>query len=226
MRYLLLSLLFLFKFFNSSAQSEWSVGLSLSPDYTFMYMQGLKVNSIAKPLIKYTIGLDVNRNVSENFWVSTGIWYSSKGFVIKNMPDLSSPRDEQGNIIPELLKYVDMKEIYNYFEIPVLVNYRFEKPRKMNLFISVGAVFGYLYESKIKGFAETYRWKGNDVNIWFNRLSYNLTGSIGIYHPVNDKYILTFGPNFVFSIRNVRKDSNTKVYLHSLGLRMSVSMKL
>ena len=210
------SILLLF-FFNQSSycQSQYSLGIMASPDFT--YINGNKIAKDYTTIPGYKFGITFYKKISKNFFITSGIWYDKKGIkqsILINFYDSTGAiiKKEKGTYYH---KYKDL-------EMPLFIYFMSGKSR-LKFCISTGFSFGFAIRETVTFSSPS---STNIYNVKSNRTlpdRINFCFSMGVLYKINYKYALFIEPNYKIDVRAIYEtlldDS------HSYGLRTTLIYK-
>lgn len=223
MKYYLL-LIFIFTSGFLIAQQN-RAGISFSPDITYRKLDGPAKtyrDDTEMPKTGFTIGLNYGRQLSQRFWVTTGLFYANKGYrttktlVVSSNPP--APFYTPG--------YVSRKYSFYQLGIPIGVSY-YLLQKKTRIFANAGININYLTHGKVTLIKENNgakaKTKTGDNMDFYNRMSAGAEIALGIERDIKG-ITLRLSPRLRHSFTNNNNpDLNLyKMYLYSFDLSFGV----
>lgn len=185
-----------------------AIGITFSPNYSTP-IQSQELRQFIKGSITYKAGVSAlfALNKRGNLFLSTGLGYLKNGWIYKDLPNTIDLIDEQGNINYDNITYFDMVSKNNYvFLSAALGKSIWKRPKGFHLFVALGAQGQYLYSSTssskgviINGQKDEFElsYSGEDIT---QNYTVALTGNIGVYKNLSDKFSLVVSPYFSYDL--------------------------
>jgi hypothetical protein len=220
---------------TSTKERKKFIGINFSPDYSYRYITKNDNNisteqwtnikniedSIYKPTLGYTTGLNFYYQINKLISIETGIQYSRKGYKTIPMQTVYS-----FNYPPAIAtNYI----YYSYFDFPLRANFTFLKS-KLQILASVGAVLNYLHQVSSKSVPETstltFQKQTHISEYPYNKINISPSISLGIKYNVNDRINLRVEPTFRYGLINTDDNSYKYTHLWNAGLNISLNYGL
>ena len=219
---------------TESKSNQFEIGIIFSPELAYRHLGSHDTASFIPSFIKvrnkaeipkpaYMFGVRINYPFSEKFALTTGIQFSSRGFQYKKADTYWPVLDTTGNYTGESTFAGTHKSIYrfNYFEIPLLVDYTFNKS-KFSYSIGFGGLYSFLVaatyifsETDEKGEIHRYTYKQNDS---YQKTSIGLLLQTGISYALNEKSSLHVKPSFHYDLTSTFGHARVSEHLWNVGL--------
>jgi hypothetical protein len=172
-----------------------------------------------RPIPSFSAGFAFMHSFSKKFEIETGLNYSIKGFQIPNivMTTVDNPDARDPNNL------YDVKYKYRFIDIPLKFN-TFFKIKKMNCFVSTGAVGNILIDGKALLINKNNKDNRQKYDLRLNESDFSLSGylGIGIQHRLNNRFVLRSDVHIQHQFLISNSSSNIKRYLFNTGLGISL----
>jgi hypothetical protein len=226
--------------FKNPINSKRAIGANFSENYCsrFLFSSDInnlvvdELNRIEIPDFGFNTGLTFLYTFNDKINFESGIQYNTIGERTKKMI-IDSIRWPDN--IPDP-KYDDLQSIrfkyqYQYFEIPMKIDFLFNKAKrgKFDFFGSLGFIPMFYYQSISKGyyyFSDRMEVKSNVIQYdFFNIFSLSISLSAGIDYNFLNRFVFRIEPNIRSQIISI---SNAPVwgYYYSGGLNLGLLYKL
>lgn len=185
-----------------------AIGITFSPKYS-KPIQPKELRQIFKGSITYKAGVSAlfTLNKKGNLFLSTSLGYLNNGWINKDIPNTYDLIDDQGNIDYDRITYFDILSKNNYVFLSAAIGKSIWKlPKGFHFFGALGAQGQYLYSSTISskgsivnGQKEEFEFSYSGADITQN-YTFALTGNIGVYKNLSDKFSLVVSPYFSYDL--------------------------
>jgi hypothetical protein len=205
---------------------NFSIGLSVSPDYSFRTLKANASNQwfadsrndIEIPKIGYTVGLKLHSGLNKRFSFEAGLLFSDKGERTRKT-DLNFAQSKQALPIKSSMIYH-----YFYLDIPLKVRYYFLATGNGGFFVSAGLSPNFFLSQKSTSIVEyddghikkNHSFRGN-----LSRVNLSFTAGIGFQTDISKALYLSIEPTYRRSITSII-DAEPKSYLFSAGLDLGL----
>jgi|GEM_PF-1879113 len=215
--------------------------------YTFGQTEKYR-NSADKPILGFSLGLDIYYNHSDRIYFQTGLYYSSMGeqlYVAKPggdgrfmfpskegsvfqslIPSFQSP-EMAATEEPEVIPFTNY---YGYFEIPFLVNYKIPSNGNIQFELQGGASYSYLdhADAVVYDFdSDNYYWVPTSDFPIFHKHNINTYAGVSIGTLLSPKLDIFLNPQFKYALRSTYTDAYpVHQNQYSFGVRMGLKMNL
>lgn len=143
-------------FIFSQNDSRFSIGIVLSPDYSYRtlvqqddapFFTELKehYDNLDIPKVYYTAGLQIKYAVTEHISAGSGLQYSRKGYQTHYQPLVSIQPVDPDPALPTEAKFT---YAYDFAEIPVFIEFK-SNGNKLHTGFSAGATFNYFFNGRV-----------------------------------------------------------------------------
>jgi hypothetical protein len=222
---------------GSAPDKNFSVGILLSPDYSYrhLYLGNDEFNLVQmrneteSPRLGFTTGVVARYRLKKRWIVESGIQFSDKGnkyefddFV--SLDDLISPGHIEDPLIPEK---ITEKYHYSYWGIPAKLNYYFFQ-KKINMFVSAGVSTDFFLSGKrnsVIKFRDRTEKETSEMDEDFNKVSFSGLAGFGMETRISNLLQLQVAPVFRYSFTPL-VDAPLKEHPWSFGLNVSVFTNL
>jgi len=188
------------------------LGLSLAPDFS-------SVNSLAGDRPGSSIGLTVDYQFANHWYLSTGLLVSRKNYAARS-EDYHVPYDYYRN---NNLKNIDfVKGTFNMLEIPLNLRYDFSVTGN-TVFFASGGLSSYLFTSENCNYY--YNFFGRETSRGFNYSNHNnylfssVNLSLGVEAGISNSLSLLVAPYMKIPTRNV---GFGQVQMNSVGINFAL----
>jgi hypothetical protein len=216
-------------------ERKFFIGINFSPDCSYRYItkndKSISADqwtyikniedSIYKPTLGYTTGLNFYYQINKLISIETGLQYSLKGY--KTIPIQTQYSFNYPPAIATNYIY------YSYFDFPLRANFTFLKS-KLQILASVGAVLNYLHQVSSKSVPEksslTFQKQTHISEYPYNKINFSPSISLGIKYNVNNRINLRVEPTFRYGLINTDDKSYAYTHLWNAGLNISLNYGL
>jgi hypothetical protein len=194
----------LLTFIVNGQDKKLSIGIVGSPDfYNYDFNSTPTFNHKYKSKINYSAGLRLQYSFTEKFGITTGLQYSTKGYILDYNWIVSDANDP---LIPE-----ESNLEVNYLDIPLTITYNFIIRDKLSLFTSTGVVMGFLMNNKeTSTMADGSKKENEFLNVLYqqklNSTLLALELGLGLKYNLNEKLFLTLVPHFRYGFNKIDDD--------------------
>jgi Outer membrane protein beta-barrel domain len=228
--FILLSLIMLPLF--TFSQSRSSIDFMISPDLTYRYTNTFGNNSfvknisdsIEKPSIGYHFGVNYNRKISKNMYLSGGIQFSKMGYSA-SMDNLIFASDiDPFSGLPTSAHSLKIYYDIQLIAIPIELRYNFND-NKFSPYLKIGLAPTYNLFSRSKS---TLDMEGEQIrinNYLLNHFTAFLQIGIGGNLQLNDKWQIFAEQTFRYQLTPLR-NTGDKIHLYSIGLELGTRMRI
>lgn len=208
---------------------SWALGIILSPDLSNTTIQSVNSFPEAPPVFDYTKlaftgGFQASYVFSPLVSFETGLLFANRGYSYR--PDFSYTYSDN---TPEPIIDVLNRINYNYLDIPLKVNFKFNL-NKISFFTSAGLAPGILVNSntvRIKSYMNDFSKERIKNTEEINKFNLTSTLSFGTDIGIKESWVLRFEPMFRYSLINLYPDENrAPKNLYSLGLNFALFYKI
>ncbi len=209
---------------EKNSSPKWSIGLSFSPDYCYRILKSEYFSPVMEyrdeteiPKFGYTAGIGILRRLHRKLELESGICYSDKGYKTdkQNLSWVNSELD-----LPSKYSIVYR---YQYFEIPVKLNY-YLLNRKILAFLTGGASVGIFNRQQTKLILEHTDGSKNSTlsenDLGFSALNFSIFVGGGILCPVSKSWSIRMQPLCRMALTPLRPTVGLKEKLFSTGLEV------
>jgi opacity protein-like surface antigen len=211
---------------GSCKKKSFSIGLSVSPDYTFRTLKANTSNQwladsrndIEIPKIGYTVGLKLHSGLNKRFSFEAGLLFSDKGERTKKT-DLNFAQSKQALPVESF-----MIIHYYYLDVPLKVKYYFLAIRNGGFFVSAGIspnLFLTLKSTSIVEYDDGHIKKNHSYGGNLSRINLSFTAGLGFQTDISKALYLSIEPTYRRSITSII-DAELKSYLFSAGLDLGL----
>jgi hypothetical protein len=200
----LLTLGLLLTFIVNGQDKKLSIGIVGSPDFYNYDFNNISVyDHKYKTKINYSAGLRLQYSFTEKIGITTGVQYSTKGYILDYAWIVAAPND------PAIPEESNLK--VNYLDVPLMISYNFIIRDKVSLFASSGIMTSFLINSKetstmadgsnkeTEFLKVLYKQKLNTVLLAFEL-------DLGLKYNLNEKLFLTLVPYFRYGFNKIDDD--------------------
>jgi len=215
---------------SPTKERKFFIGANFSPDLCYRhitineavisnnqwpYIKSIQ-DSIYIPTFGYTTGLNVYYQFKNWFSIETGIQFSRKGY--QTIPILTKYNHNQDAEIATNYLYFD------YLDLPLRVNFTSSKS-KVQLIASVGTVFNFLLQARMKSVPEKptddFQTQTEVSKYPYNKFNVSPMASLGLKFNINDRINLRVEPTLRYGLLSTVKNSFAFTYLWTTGLNVS-----
>ncbi|OFY65396.1 MAG: hypothetical protein A3H98_11255 [Bacteroidetes bacterium RIFCSPLOWO2_02_FULL_36_8] len=204
-------------------------GIKFSPDYSYRTVTKndnslsvdkwtrikTYVDSIYKPKLGYTTGINFDFKINSRVSIEAGIQYSNKGYQTISILT-SSVENPEGGLAKNIINY-------HYLDFPIEVDYSFLK-NKFQLIVSVGTVLNLFRKFTVKTIPETptatFMTKTFTNNYSFKKFNISPTIGFGFRYKINYRMNIKVEPTLRYGIPNIDNKSFMATYLWNVGLNI------
>jgi hypothetical protein len=228
---------------------DWSATgsrLTESTAYSFGQTERYR-NGYDKPILGFSVGVDVYYNKSDKLYFQTGFYYSSMGeqlYVARTNEGQSLPtRNENttfANMNPafqspemtssESKEVIPFTNYYGYFEIPLLANYKIPSGNSIQFEIQTGLTYSYLdhADAVVYDFdTDNYFWIPTSEFELFTKHNVNVIGGVSVGTLLSPKVEIFLNPQYKYALRSTySKAYPVNQNQYSFGMRMGLKMNL
>ena len=222
---------------GSAPDKKFSVGILLSPDYSYRHLHlgndefnlVQMRNETESPQLGFTAGVVARYQLKKRLVMESGIQFSDKGnkyefddFV--SLDDLISPGHIEDPLIPEK---ITENYHYSYWGIPAKLNYYFSR-KKVNMFVSAGVSTDFFLSGKrnsVIKFRDTTEKETSEMDEDFNKVSFSGLAGFGMESRISNLLQLQVAPVFRYSFTPLVA-APLKEHPWSFGLNVSVFTNL
>jgi hypothetical protein len=195
--------------------SHWRIGVSFSPDIAYRTLSGdnesaiKQRNNAESALFGYTTGANVAYHLGNRFSIESGVHFSPKGY-----RSVIQVTDSEAQVVGEGV----IKDVYDYLEMPVKVNYITGKAPVRWTF-GAGVIGGWLLEARsIIKYDKTNTYTVTDN---FERFNLSATISAGIDWQIAPRLNLKAEPTLRYGLTKI-SDAAIDTRLWNLGLQTGI----
>lgn len=225
---LLIPLLALAQVRDSSATKRLSVGVCFSPDLSYrtlsspiLYRQEKEQRDANElPKLSFTAGIDLTYRLNSRLALSTGVFYSDRGYRTKKqtlnwvVSDHELPTEAYSKLHLQTLS-LPLKLIYNL------------TVRKSKFYLTAGLSADFFVQPTIETFTRRgttwYRERSID-NIEYSRFTSSVLIGAGMECRINESFSLKIEPLFRHGITPILPGLKSKEYLYTIGLNVGLFM--
>jgi hypothetical protein len=208
---------------------KFSVGINFSPNFSFhtmkadedyqIFLETLKKDE--KPGFGFNTGISLVYYLTKHIEIESGLQYSQQTYQLKNITIENLEGDSLGKATG--------KFHYNYFEIPLKINYhiRIQNP---DIYATGGLSLNFFHDYWIKsnlkyndGHEEKRVTEGQTGNINYAIIA--IIAGVGIDYDLGQKFNIRFEPLFRYSFQPVY-DTPLKLFNYSIGGQFGFLIKL
>lgn len=160
------------------------------------------------PKMGFALGAGINYSLAKNFSLLTSIGYEAKGGKTSVVFTNSSG---------EPIGTGEMKWSYNYFSIPVLLQY--STSTKHSFFVNAGAFFNFLLNAKLEA-----RDNSSDLYADAAKFETGIALETGVSFALSEKLCLAVGFRNHFGLSELSEASS--ITTNSLGLLIGLGLEL
>lgn len=224
MKYLgIIICLFIYFQFNL-AQNKIFVGANFSPSLSYVTEP-----EEATPGLTYSTGIDGLYFLDEHLFIKTGINFSQRSSILKDLPAMDVFLDLNGDglitleelLNAELVTY-DITEVFQSVNLLLNLNYKFADEHKTSLVVSTGIELGYFYNTKF--ILDYSNGKQTIINWKYKKLMGEFNFGLGLYKPVGENFLLQIIPKYSYSVYDDRSPESRE--MHSIKLDMEFYFRL
>ncbi len=216
---------------STPKERKIALGLSFSPDYSYRSLKGISANgkAIAElrnntelPVFAFTSGVKLSTLLKKRFTFETGILFSQKGYKQKPQELISQIYD------PAIAKSFAYQITYSGIDVPIKLNFYPVKTTKGGLFISAGIANNLIMSNKVTYTSEYYNAPSQTVKDIKMGLLYmpSLLLSVGYQQQLSERLFLKAEPSYRRALLDLNGSTLIKTYLYSMGLDVSLFLKL
>jgi hypothetical protein len=228
---------------------DWSATGSRLIDnrvYTFGQTEIYR-NIYDKPILGFSVGVDIYYNKTNRLYFQTGLYYSSMGeqlYVARNNQGSALPAYDKSPMFgsmepafqsPEMTssesnEVIPFTNYYGYFEVPLLVNYKIPSGNSIQFEVQTGISYSYLdhADAVVYDFdTDNYFWIPTSDFALFTKHNINTYAGISVGTLLSPKVEIYLNPQYKYALRSTySKDYPVNQNQYSLGIRMGVKMNL
>ena len=223
---------------GSAPDKKFSVGILLSPDYSYrhLHLENDEFNLVQmrneteSPRLGFTAGVVARYQLKKRLVMESGIQFSDRGnkfdfdddFVSSD--DLIWPGHNEDPLIPEK---ITENYHYSYWGIPAKLNYYFSR-KKVNMFVSAGVSTDFFLSGKrnsVIKFRDTTEKETSEMDEDFNKVSFSGLAGFGMESRISNLLQLQVAPVFRYSFTPLVA-APLKEHPWSFGLNVSVFTNL
>lgn len=229
--------------------SDWSATGSRKVDNTvYSFGQTEKYrDQNDKPILGFSIGLDLYYTQSEKLYFQTGLYYSSMGeqlYVAKHDEGTVLPARTENSQFgnsnpafqsPETSTAKDMEVIpftnyYGFYEVPLLVNYKIASTKIVQFEAQAGVSYSYLdhADAVIYDFeSDSYYWIPTSKFNLFRKHNLNTYAGLSIGTLLSSKVEVFLNPQCKFAVLSTyTNDYPVNQNQYSFGMRMGLKVNM
>jgi hypothetical protein len=188
-----------------------NIELSLDYSYGLSFRRFDSDNSMTSSINKETptgvhgINVQIKYILNEQFGIVSGLGYNQYGEELTYGFTFGTIDPNYGYIADTSSSSINVKYIYEFLSLPILINYSILNREKSSVNFQLGGTLNYLIRSH---YTSNIEYKNGDkekktYNYEFDSNNLNFAGQIGVYYKRNlgEKYFFWLGPqmNYFFS---------------------------
>ncbi len=215
---------------DPSDTTFWDFGFYGAADYNARMIAGdgengvtsAFLNSIEKPRIGYTLGINMTRQLGKCIYIQTGILYQNKGY------KTSTLQDTVLDLYDHYLSSSDYYSIsrYHALYIPVILRIKMFKAGSVQFNVGIGAAPEvYLCKSNLSVFKDHVE---RDITKAEQAIDVKGIFNLNIDIPLSKNVSLAFEPNFGYNILGLKDEINkgVKRNMYTAGLGIQLTYKV
>jgi hypothetical protein len=215
---------------QQTTRKKFSMGLSFAPGLSYRSLKYSDANQwiadqrndeeVAK--VGFSAGVNLFFCLNTHITVETGLQYANRG-EMKKKQDLiwtaeapSSPGSAQ------------VSTGYQFFDIPLKVNYQFSTERRLNYYVNAGFLNSIFLRKKTTVesiFSDGDKKKSSSYDkLGYTPICFFIYLGVGAEYDITKRLSLRVEPNYVRSLNSVVQDENGKTFLYGFQLNASVRL--
>ncbi|MGC9354216.1 MAG: outer membrane beta-barrel protein, partial [Mariniphaga sp.] len=212
--------------------NKWFAGFVFSPDYAYRSLYGTDLlgeeivairNNQESPKFGITTGFSILYQVSTNFELESGLFFSDKGFRYASDDFYAFESDD-----PFIPKKATVIYRYRYLDVPLKVNWFFLN-KKTRLFLSAGLTSHLFLEASFKNIHEfdgrTEKETFTDDNTIYSKVNLGFSGGIGMEYSISKRFYFRIQPEFRRILTSMAQ-TPIKMYCWSVGVNTGICFGL
>lgn len=208
----------------NSLPAQNRIGMAVQAGTSNVEINGLVILDIISPYLhsipQYTAGLDYERELSQQWSIVTGAYYSTRGFGLEKNVDIQL----LGLDVPV---GANVNTRLNYLEVPAAIQYKFTKGG-VTPYVKAGIAAGYAVSGKLQPTVNAIiDWKLPSIpinleNDLYNRFDIAALGGVGISIPTNDDGSFQIELNYRHGLSDMFHDNITDIRIKSNGISAGI----